>query len=293
MAIVTFQNTFNGVPCPYEWGIKSETICDFANELIVSKEWNLLTLHATVQPLIPPKKILANNLPLGQARKLIIDVPVDPRGKIDVYIDNTTGLTVNVPGMDNATCMEAAIPLAIEVAAQPNDPNEPIPREPMIARNKLTAEGSLSETKMILGWLFNFRTLILSLPDHKFIAWTAAIQKMVTSKRTTSEDLETTIGQMGHVGFIIPWVHHFLSRLCSLHFHSKNCCFITINETCMKDLELMTGILTKAHKGIDMNLLAFCAPDRVYHSDLCPAGLGGYSDQGHTWRFQIPANHQF
>jgi hypothetical protein len=26
---------------------------------------------------------------------------------------------------------------------------------------------------------------------------------------------------------------------------------------------------------------------------LCPAGLGGYSNQGHAWRFQIPANLQF
>jgi hypothetical protein len=293
MAIMTFWNTFGGAPCPYEWGIKSERICDLANELIVSKEWNPLTLHATVQPLIPPKKILVNNLPLGQARKLIMDVPVDSRGKIDVYIDDTTGLTVDIPGRDNAACMEEVIPLTIEVAARPIDPNEPIPCEPMIARNKLTAEGGLSETKMILGWLFNFRTLIVSLPDHKFIAWTVAIQKMVMSKRTNSKDLETTIGQMGHVGFVIPWVHHFLSRLHSLHFCSKNCCFIIINETCMKDLELMTGILIKAHKGIDMNLLAFCAPDRVYHSDSCPAGLGGYSDQRHALRFQIPANLQF
>jgi hypothetical protein len=221
MAIVTFRNTFGRAPCPYEWGIKSETICDLANELIVSKEWNPLTLHATVQPLIPLKKNLDDNLPLGQACKLIIDVPMDPRGKIDVYIDDTTGLTVDVPGTDNAACMEAAIPLAIEVAAQPNDPNEPIPCKPMIAINKLTAEGSLSETKMILGWLFNIRTFIVSLLDHKFIAWTAAIQKMVTSKHTTSKDLETTIRQMGHMGFIIPWVHHFLSRLCSLHFCSK------------------------------------------------------------------------
>jgi hypothetical protein len=293
MAVVTFQNIFGGALCPYEWGIKSETICDLANELIVSKEWNPLTLHATVQPLIPPKEFLADNLPLGQACKLIIDVPVDPRGKINIYIDDTTGLTVDEPGTDNAACMEAAIPLAIEVVAGPNDPNEPIPCEPMIARNKLTAEGGLSETKMILGWLFNFRTLIISLPDHKFIACTVAIQKMVTSKSTTSKDLKMIIGQMGHVGFVIPWVHHFLSRLCSLHFRSKNRCFVTINEMCMKDLELMTGILTKAHKGIDKNLLAFHTLNRVYHSDSCPAGLGGYIDQGHAWCFQIPANRQF
>jgi hypothetical protein len=111
--------------------------------LIVSKKWNPLTLHATVQPLIPPKKFLTNNLPLGQARKLIIDVPMDPRRKIDVYIDYTTGLTVDVSGTDNTACMEAAIPLAIEVAAQANDPNEPIPCDPMIAKNKLTLEGGL------------------------------------------------------------------------------------------------------------------------------------------------------
>jgi hypothetical protein len=74
-----------------------------------------------------------------------------------------------------------------------------------------------------------------------------AIQKMVTSKCTTSKDLETTIKRMGQVGYIIPWVHHFLSRLCSLHFRSKNRRFIIINKMCMKDLELMTGISTKAH----------------------------------------------
>jgi hypothetical protein len=173
---MTFWNTFGGAPYPYEWGIKSETICGLANELIVSEEWNPLTLHAKIQPLIPTKNLFAGNLPLDQARMLIIDVPVDPRGKFGIYIDDTTGLTVNVPGTDNAAHMEAATPLAIEVAVQPNDPNEPIPREPMIARGKLTAEGGLSEMKMILGWLFNFRTLIVSLPDHKFIAWTTAIQ---------------------------------------------------------------------------------------------------------------------
>jgi hypothetical protein len=65
---------------------------------------------------------------------------------------------------------------------------------------------------------------------------------MITSKRTTSKDLDTTIGWMGHVGFLIPWVYHFLSRrhvgflilwvyhflsrLRSLHYRSKNRRFI-------------------------------------------------------------------
>ena len=63
----------------------------------------------------------------------------------------------------------AAIPLAIEVAAQPDDTNEPIPCKAMVAKDKLLAEGSLSETKVILGWLFNFRILIVFLPDQKSV----------------------------------------------------------------------------------------------------------------------------
>ena len=37
--------------------------------------------------------------------------------------------------------------------------SEPIPGEKMVAEDKLTAEGGLSEPKIILGWLFSFRTL--------------------------------------------------------------------------------------------------------------------------------------
>ena len=69
----------------------------------------------------------------------------------------------------------------------------------MVAKDKFSAEDGLLETKVILGWLFSFRTLAVFLPDHKFIAWTAAIQKMITSKCTTSKDLDRTIGTLGHV----------------------------------------------------------------------------------------------
>ena len=163
----------------------------------------------------------------------------------------------------------------------------------MVAKNKLLAEGGLSETQVILGWLFNFWTLTISLPDHKFIARTTAIQKMIMSKRTTSKDLDTTILRMGRVGFVIPWVYYSLGRLRSLHYHSKNRRFITVKDMCMKDLELMKEILAKAKIGIDMNLLACLAPDQTYYSDLCPAGLRGYSDQGHAWRFYVPSHLQF
>ena len=111
---------------------------------------------------------------------------------------------------------------------------------------------------------------------------------MIQSRQTTKKQLESTIGRLGHVGYIIPWVFHYLSRLRTLLSRAGKMRSIKIDEICVKDLELMQSILDKAKKGIDMNLLAFRSPDRIYYSDSCPAGLGGYSDQGFAWRFAIP-----
>ena len=37
-----------------------------------------------------------------------------------------------------------------------------------------------------------------------------------------------------------------------------------------------------------MNLLVYRKPTKVYRSDSCPAGLGGYSSDGYAWRWYIP-----
>ena len=50
----------------------------------------------------------------------------------------------------------------------------------------------------------------------------------------------------------------------------------------------MLKLLKKAKGRIDMNLLGFCSPDRIYYSDSCPAGLGNYSNQGFACCFRIP-----
>jgi hypothetical protein len=116
---------------------------------------------------------------------------------------------------------------------------------------------------------------------------------MMKTRQTMKKPLELTIGRMGHVGFIIPWVYHFLSRLRLLLARAQNKRTISINKKCARDLELMQGILDKAKQGIDMNLFAFRLPDCIYYSDSCPAGLGKYSNQEHTWLFKVPENLQF
>jgi hypothetical protein len=82
---------------------------------------------------------------------------------------------------------------------------------------------------------------------------------MILSRRMTKQQLELTIGRLGHVGYVIPWVYHFLSRLRTLLCDSDKGRFgsIKINKKFIKDLELMQTVLDKAQKGVDMNLLAF------------------------------------
>jgi hypothetical protein len=209
LAIITLRFTFGGAPCPFEWGIMSESICDLANTLLKCEEWDPLTLHVSVQADFPTQEYLENNVLFAMGRESIVNIPVNPRGYADVYIDNTTGLTVNLPGTRNANRLEMVIPLAIKVAAWPSNVNKPIPWEPMVAQDKLKAEGGLAETKVILGWHFNFCTLTVTLPKHKHITWSSKIRTMITDNRMTKKSLELTIRQLGHVDFVIHWVFHF------------------------------------------------------------------------------------
>ena len=52
----------------------------------------------------------------------------------------------------------------------------------------------------------------------------------------------------------------------------------------------MLRFLDIAKKRIDMNLIALRKPTHVYPLDTCPYGLGGYSNKGFAWHFEIPAD---
>ncbi len=210
-----------------------------------------------------------------------------------MYIDDTIGLGVVMEGSNNVMRLERAILLAIYTAARPKLSTEPIPREEMAALNKLLAEAGCEEIKTILGWVFDFRRLLISLPENKYKAWSDAIRNMIETKKVTAKVLETNIGRLVHLGMIIPSVHHFMSRLRELHNRSKNRRSIKISETCLEDLNLMLLFLKQANNGISLNQIVYRKPTHAYRSDSCPAGLGGYSHQGWAWRFYIPQHLQF
>ncbi len=242
---------------------------------------------------MPEKTHLTDGIPFGIGRKLVVHIPVDPRGKIDIYIDIFVGLMVDINGSDNAKRMESAPLLAVSIMSREVSELEPLPHDDMEAQNKLIAETGLTEQKIILGWSFDFRRMTISLPENKFRAYSKAISEIINCSWTSKGELETNIGRWVHLRQIVLPVHHFLSRLRCLKRKAKNKRMIMVNEECNKDLKFLLTVIQKCQHGINLNAIAYCHPTHVYRSNSCPAGLGGYSHKGFAWRYYLPKDLKF
>jgi hypothetical protein len=236
---------------------------------------------------------LDNDIPFGKGRELIMDIDVDPRGMNDIYIGDVISLTVEIEGTDNLVRCNRAPLLMFDTCSRPLADAEPIPRVTMEARNKLESEALLEETKTILGWLIDFRRLLVILPDNKFTAWTKAIEDILNERSATEKTLETNIGRLVHLSMAVPSIHHFMSRLRDLHLTAKQRRSVKINGEHFEDIKLMLIFLKIANKGISLNSIAFHCPTHVYRFDSCPTGLGGYSHEGFTWRWYLPEDLNF
>ena len=293
LAIMALRLTFGGSPGPYEWGAISETICDLSMAFLHSDDWDPNELCSPLGSLVPQPKYLPDSVPFAEGLDLIVDIPVDARGTTDVYIDDTISLSVDVEGSDNVQRLRQCSLLAINCASRDVHAKEPIPRDEMAEKKKLLAEAGPEEIKTILGWVFNFRKLLVALPENKYVAWSKAITDILEADRTSYKELETTIGRLVHVGILMPQLYHFMSRLRDLLRRACNRRTIKLTEPTRKDLELMLFFLEKSKVGIDMNLLVFRKPTKVYRSDACPAGIGGYSSDGFAWRWYLPEHLKF
>ena len=158
---------------------------------------------------------------------------------------------------------------------------------------KLVAEAGLEETKTILGWYFDFRRMRVSLPENKFTAWSKSISDILSNKVVRAKELEMNIGRLVHLSLVLPFVHHFLSRLRELQRRATNRRQVKVTEIYAEDLKLMLFFLEKAKNGVSLNQIAFRKPTHVYRSDSCPRGLGGYSHTGWAWRFYLPPHLRF
>ena len=284
--ILCLRLTFGNSPGPSRFSTFSEPLTDLGNAILKCKDWDPTTLSSPLQDSFPPINILPDEIPFAQAKTLAVILPVEDQGKIDAFLDDL--ITVGLDSETNRLRLKGAVALAVDAMSRRVHPDEPLPRGPMLNAKKLAAEGALEETKIVLGWKLDSRRLLISLPTHKFIAWTSQIKELIRTKKTTAKTLETILGRMTNASTILPMARHFLSRL--RFFHTKMHLYktYTLNRTMISDLEICLKLLEKTEKGVSLNAIVFRLPTRCYYEDACPRGLGGWNHLGEFYDFHIP-----
>ena len=285
--LASLRLTFGGTFCVSQWCLTSETITDLANALLRCGEWDHNKVFSRWQHMVPDPIRLPLDVPIAAARQMFVTVPLEIWGKIDCFIDDLPGVGLDTPA--NVIRLPAAILLAIELFTR-QYVNFPIPRDEMVSITKLVAELGMSEQKIILGWMYDSRRLLISLPREKYLAWSHQIRDLLKRKRSNHNELKTLVGRLDHAAGVMPLARHFMERI---RFATKSTSDrpnmpYTLNKTVLADLELMLAVLERARKGINMNLLTYRIPNAQSKVDACPRGLGGYSKAGRAWRFIIP-----
>jgi hypothetical protein len=127
--------------------------------------WDHSILYDPITDSLESPLCLPDSIPFGTAKDLAVSLPQNDQGLVDIYINDTIGIT---PDLDGNTCqVSRAIPLAIRTLSRPLDESNAIPRIDIISLKKYKAEGRMEEEKIVRGGRINTRSLQISLPSHK------------------------------------------------------------------------------------------------------------------------------
>ena len=119
--------------------------------------------------------------------------------------------------------------------------------------------------KICIGWLLNTRYLLVILPEHKYIAWTSQVQKLMDRHSKTNEKLEPFLGQLEQIAIIIKMFGHSLYTIQSLQIKaSKTDHNILITSNAQVDLTLAKRFLINIKICVSMNSIVFWLPEYIY-----------------------------
>ena len=110
----------------------SESIAHLANALLDDWDWDPKELYSPLCLELPKKKKLPDDIPQAKAKQLVVNIPVNSRGK-------ATSPAVDVPRKDNNVRMEHATLLVLHMVARPLH-LKPISCKEMAARKKSLQE---------------------------------------------------------------------------------------------------------------------------------------------------------
>lgn len=294
LALLHLRLSFGGKPNPFLWSDLSELAADAARLLSACPDWDHKSLHSPHAHLIGKPIRTQKEIPFATARALLVDVLCDAFGSVEVFIDDFISIIPDTPAISSPDRPIQAVLLILEAIGRPSiGIDDPLFRDALVALDKLLAEGTPSETPAVLGWNFDTRQLLVSLPSDKTTSWINDIRMIIDSKRrwVTHKQLESLIGRLTNAASVLNQGHHFLSRLRGALKRANQFGGTHLSLEEALDGELWISFLNRLQKGIDMNLLVFRLPDTIHRGDACTYQMGGFSlKTGMAWRFKIPEN---
>ena len=266
----------------------SECIFDLVNDLLMDPTWEPNDTHSTeIDTQITPE-IFSSRDTLSPTKQLAVYIPYRSTF-CDGYIDD--GFTAGIEGSQTLSKIQAALPLAANAIFRPTSTNEPILRDMTISQRKLQGEGTPSERKVMLGWLLDTQLMRIFLTPDKTLAWSKDIQDILLREKTSFKEMESMIGRLNHVGYILPNSRYFLNRLRHLTYRCERFGTQTLKPWETQDFQLWLEILDSAcNKGVHTNSICHTTINTYLITDACEFGLGGYNIKtGKAWRYQLPS----
>ena len=287
LAYILTRLPFGSAAAPSIYSCFSEAIFELANDLLQDEEWDPEKIHSSYTSKLHKKEPLDENIPFDETVPLLVKFPLRER-YCDGYIDD--GILLAVDKNNNVKKCQKALPIATDVVMRPLATTENEAGDPSIQYRKLKGEGTPSERRRVLGWILCTRTLRVYLPPEKAIYWIQQINTILSMDKIKKKDLESLIGKLNHVGFILPHSRYFLNRLRHLFFLAQKFGPQPINNRVREDLKLWINFLeSSAQLGTSMNLIVFAKWSIRICTDACEHGIGGWNPiTKKGWRIKLP-----
>jgi hypothetical protein len=270
-------------------------IADLANILIQHKDWNPKEMHSDFISLTGSEPQLEPDVvEFAPARELLMDWDLADNGVTDAYIDDIFTVFPYYSDDQFHRGRNAAL-LAIDALGRPVHPDDPLPRDPIVATKKVMAEGTPSEVLTVLGWQIDTRRMIIQLPPEKADSWIADMDALICDGDKGYpiglKRLESIQGRNVNVATIIPGAFHYQSRMYAAIKRAKRKRATRLRAEERRDLRLLRHLLEVAKRGVNLNDAVHRMPDHIGWSDAFEGGIGGFDlASGRAWRLEIPAD---
>ena len=110
------------------------------------------------------------------------------------------------------------------------------------------------------------------------------VEFFISRKYANAEDLSSVLERMENIAIVIPNFGHFINNIRQLGIKatiSTKKQFMTMRSK--EAFKIALKFSRKAKEGVNMNLITFRSPNKIYINDASEHRLGGFTTHGRTW----------